>query len=95
MVWLRGAWRWLRCSCRKRGAGSPCWEWEAWLVGSPACCAASLCLVVFELAHYADIEDISAFLDTANAFRLAAGGLLAVTLGLNAILALRLWARDA
>ena len=45
-------------------------------MGSLACCAASLCLVVFELAHYADIEDVSAFLDTANAFRLwgAAGG---------------------
>lgn len=64
-------------------------------MGSLACCAASLCMVVFELAHYADIEDISAFLDTANAFRLAAGGLLAVTLGLNAILALRLRVRDA
>lgn len=59
-------------------------------MGSLACCAASLCLVVFELAHYADIEDISAFLDTANAFRLCSGILLAVTLGLNGILGLRL-----
>lgn len=53
-------------------------------VGSLACCAMSLCAVVFELARYADIEDTSAFLDTANAFRLAAGVLLAGTLVLNA-----------
>lgn len=47
-------------------------------------------MVVFELAHYADIGDVSAFLDTANAFRLAAGALLAGTLALNAAaLALR------
>ena len=52
-------------------------------MGSLACCAASLCLVVFELAHYADIEDI-------YAFRFCSGTLLAVTLGLNGILALRL-----
>lgn len=64
-------------------------------IGSLACCAASLCLVVFELAHYADIEDVSAFLDTANAFRLCSGTLLAVTLGLNGILALRLRGRGA
>ena len=53
-------------------------------MGSFACCAASLCTAVFELARYADIEDVSAFLDTANAFRLAAGVLLAGTLALNA-----------
>ena len=53
-------------------------------MGSLACCAVSLCTVVFELARYADIEDVSAFLDTANAFRLAAGGLLLGTLALNA-----------
>lgn len=53
-------------------------------LGSLACCAASLCAVVFALARYADIEDVSAFLDTANAFRLAAGVLLAGTLALNA-----------
>ncbi len=59
-------------------------------LGSLACCAGSLCMVVFELAHYADIGDVSAFLDTANAFRLAAGALLAGTLALNAAaLALR------
>lgn len=64
-------------------------------VGSLACCAASLCAVVFELARYADIEDISAFLDTANAFRLAAGVLLAGTLALNALaLACRVWKRS-
>lgn len=64
-------------------------------LGSLACCAASLCAVVFELAHYADIEDVSAFLDTANAFRLAAGVLLAGTLVLNAAaLLLRLRRRD-
>lgn len=53
-------------------------------LGSLACCAVSLCTVVFTLARYADIEDVSAFLDTANAFRLAAGVLLAGTLALNA-----------
>jgi len=53
-------------------------------MGSLTCCAASLCLVVFEFAHYADIEDVSAFLDTANAFRLCAGTLLFGTLILNA-----------
>lgn len=52
--------------------------------GSLICCSVSLCLVVFELAHLADIGDVSAFLDTANAFRLAAGVLLAVTLSVNA-----------
>lgn len=53
-------------------------------MGSLACCAVSLCMVVFGLAHYADIEDISAFLDTANALRLVSGTLLAGTLALNA-----------
>lgn len=53
-------------------------------IGSLASCAVSLCVVVFELAHYADIEDASAFLDTANAFRLCSGVLLAGTLLLNA-----------
>lgn len=53
-------------------------------IGSLACCSASLCIVVLGFAHYADIEDISAFLDTANAFRLAAGALLTGTLALNA-----------
>ena len=53
-------------------------------MGSLACCAVSLCTVVFELARYADIEDVSAFLDTANAFRFAAGVLLLGTLALNA-----------
>lgn len=69
---------------RKRDAAQLCG------LGSLACCAGSLCMVVFELAHYADIGDVSAFLDTANAFRLAAGTLLAGTLALNAAaLALR------
>jgi len=53
-------------------------------MGSLACCAASLCMVVFELAHYADAGDTSAFLDTANAFRLCSGALLLGTLALNA-----------
>ena len=52
--------------------------------GSLACCAGSLCAVVFGLARYADIGDTAAFLDTANAFRLASGVLLAGTLALNA-----------
>lgn len=63
---------------RKRDAARLCG------LGSLACCAASLCTVVFGLAHYADTEDVSAFLDTANAFRLCSGTLLAGTLGLNA-----------
>lgn len=65
-------------------------------MGSLVCCAVSLCVVVFELARYADIEDISAFLDTANAFRLASGVLLAGTLSLNAAaLVCRIWKRSA
>ena len=60
-------------------------------LGSLACCAASLCTVVFDFAYLAEIGDTSAFLDTAGAFRLAAGVLLAVTLALNAAaLALRI-----
>ncbi len=58
-------------------------------MGSFACCAASLCTVVFGLAHYADIEDISAFLDTANAFWLCSGVLLAGTLVLNVLALIR------
>ena len=58
-------------------------------VGSLFFCAASLCVVVFDFAHLADIEDVSAFLDTANAFRLAAGVLFAGTLILNGSAMLR------
>lgn len=58
-------------------------------LGSITCCAVSLCAVVFELARYADIEDVSAFLDTANAFRLAAGVLLTGTLIVNSAAMLR------
>lgn len=64
---------------RKKNAAQLCG------LGSFACCAASLCLVVFDFAYLADIGDVSAFLDTANAFRLAAGTLLAVTLILNSV----------
>lgn len=75
---------------RKKSAAQPCG------IGSFACCAASLCLVVFDFAHLADIGDISAFLDTANAFRLAAGALLAGTLILNGgSLVLRLSKQEA
>lgn len=63
---------------KKKGVVSPLCG-----MGSLVCCATSLCLVVFDFAHLADIEDVSAFLDTANAFRLAAGVLLAGTLILN------------
>lgn len=63
-------------------------------MGSLACCAASLCMVVFGLAHYAEIGDISAFLDTSDAFRLCSGVLLLGTLVLNAAaLGFRLWRR--
>ena len=64
-------------------AWNPRWR-QRCSMGSLACCAASLCMVVFGLAHYADIEDVSAFLDTANAFRLCSGALLLGTLLLNA-----------
>ena len=65
-------------------------------MGSLTCCASSLCMVVFGLAHYADIEDVSAFLDTANAFRLCSGTLLLGTLVLNGLaLALRFQKRAA
>lgn len=52
-------------------------------LGSLTACVLSLCLEVFNFARLADIGDISAFLDTANAVRLAAGVLVAVTLALN------------
>lgn len=53
-------------------------------LGSLTACTLSLCLEVFNFARLADIGDISAFLDTANAVRFAAGVLVAVTLALNA-----------
>ena len=64
--------------CRKKDAVWMC------VLGSLTCCAASMCVVVFDFAYMADIEDVPAFLDTANAFRIAAGVLLTVTLALNA-----------
>ena len=63
---------------RKRVAAQLCG------LGSLTSCSVSLCVVVFDFAHLADIGDTSAFLDTANAFRLAAGMMLVVTLVLNA-----------
>lgn len=64
-------------------------------LGSLALCAASLCAVIFDFAHMADVEELSTFLDTANAYRLAAGTLLLGTLALNAAaLLLRFWKRD-
>ncbi len=65
-------------------------------LGSLACCAASLCVVVFDFAHLADIEDVSAFLDTADAFRLCSEALLMGTLVLNGLaLVSHFWKRDA
>ncbi|MBD5133580.1 MAG: hypothetical protein HDT38_03765 [Clostridiales bacterium] len=52
--------------------------------GSFAACSGSLCLELWYQAHLANIEDISAFLDTADAVALCAGVLLVVTLALNA-----------
>ena len=52
-------------------------------LGSLTACTLSLCLEVFNFARLADIGDTSAFLDTADAVRLAAGALVAVTLALN------------
>ena len=44
-------------------------------MGSLACCAASLCMVVFELAHYADIVRISPrFWTRPTPFALPRGG---------------------
>ena len=54
-------------------------------IGSLTACTLSLCLEVFNFARLADIGDTSAFLDTANAVRLAAGALVAVTLVLNGV----------
>lgn len=64
---------------RKRGIA------QLYGLGSLACCAASLCTVVFELARYANIEDIAAFLDTADAFQFCSGTLLLGTLALNGL----------
>ena len=75
-AWMLGLWALFLC--RSRNAAQMCG------LGSLTCCAVSLCIVVFDFAYMADIEEVSAFLDTANAFRIAAGVLLAVTLALNA-----------
>ena len=64
--------------CRKKDAVRMCG------MGSLTCCAASLCVVVFGFAYMADIEAVSAFMDTANAFRFAARVMLTVTVALNA-----------
>lgn len=56
---------------------------------SLACCADSLCVVVFDFTHMAKIRDVSAILDTADAFSFAAGVLLAVILVLNAAALIR------
>lgn len=53
--------------------------------GSFAACSISLCLELYYQAHLAAIEDVSAFLDTADAAAMCAGVLLAVTLALNAL----------
>lgn len=53
--------------------------------GSFAACAASLCLVVVDLAGQADEGDVSAILDTVGGFRLCAVVLLIGTLALNAL----------
>ena len=65
-------------------------------VGSFAACSASLGLELFYQAHLANIEDVSAFLDTADAVALCAGVLLAGTLALNAAaLTIQFRRRDA
>lgn len=53
-------------------------------VGSFATCSASLFLELLYQAHLANTEDVSAFLDTADAVAMCAGVLVAVTLALNA-----------
>lgn len=70
----------LRKGC---GTAARCSAW------SFAACATALCLQICYQGHLADIEDVSAFLDTAGACRLCAVVLLAVTLCLNAVAALR------
>lgn len=52
--------------------------------GSFAACSGSLCLELWYQAHLANIEDVSAFLDTADATAKCAGVLLIGTLALNA-----------
>lgn len=64
-------------------------------LGSVTACALSLCLEVFNFARLADIEDTSAFLDTASAVRLAAGALVAGTMALNGMALARRWRREA
>ncbi len=57
--------------------------------GSFAACSASLCLELYYQAHLAAIEDVSAFLDTADAVAMCAGVLLVVTLALNVLALMR------
>lgn len=64
----------------KRGGRRPLYS-----AGSFAACSISLCLELYYQAHLAAIEDVSAFLDTADAVAMCAGVLLAVTLTLNVL----------
>lgn len=63
---------------RRRGHG------PVYSAGSFAACSGSLYLELLYQAHLADIEDVAAFLDTADAAALCAGVLLLGTLALNA-----------
>ncbi|MBD5085251.1 MAG: hypothetical protein HDT33_09440 [Clostridiales bacterium] len=77
-AWELGALGAVAAFRQKRGRG------PMYSIGSFIACSGSLCLELLYQAHLAAIEDISAFLDTANAVALCAGALLLGTLVLNA-----------
>lgn len=78
------AWGLGAAALRRKGGRGPLYG-----VGSFAACSASLCLELYYQAHLAAIEDVSAFLDTADAAAMCAGVLLAVTLMLNVLALMR------
>ena len=81
----------LAASLERRSTGPSRWC----SMGSLTACVLSLCLEVFNFARLADMGDVSAFLDTANAARLAAGALVAGTLALNGLALAHRWRREA
>ena len=75
---------------RKRAAGRLC---PALVWASAAACGAALYLQICYQNHLVQIHDVGAILDTTDALVFVAGGLLAVTLALDAF-ALAVWGTE-
>ena len=72
------AWGLAAAAFQRKGGCGPLYS-----AGSFAACSGSLCLELWYQAHLANIEDVAAFLDTADAVAMCAGVLTTVTLALN------------